>query len=177
MSYTLWSRDRLLGHTDLDIPCVQDFIRQGFIEPTDLGNRLLPDATGVPRACAASERAARAAGKRWPERDLTEFRRACARREALDLELRDETGERFTYEFLRVYDLQDRSGDDFEDDDEPLSPEVEAAIAEEVAEISESFEEDVYGSSWPPPDSRWETMRYHVMVHLRREDIEVSGPF
>ena len=177
MPYTLWSHDRLLGHTDLDIPCVQDWIRQGFIEPTEIGKRLLPDATGVPRACAAIHRAARTEGKRSDEGDLSPFIEACARREALALELRDESGERFEYEWLRVYDLQDRSGDDLDYDDEPLSPEAEAAIKEEVAEIMESLEEDIYGSSWPPPDPRWETMQYQIMVHLEREDVEARGLF
>ena len=177
MHYTLWSRGRLLGHTDLDIPCVQSSIRQGFIEPTEIGRRLLPDATGVPRACAAIHRAAQRAGKRSDEADLTEFMKACARREALALELRDESGQRFEYEWLRVYDHQDRSGDDLDYDDEPLSPEAEAAIAEDVAAIMESLEEDLYASLWPPPDPRWDTTQYHVMVHLQREDVEIGGLF
>ena len=44
MWYTLWSRGRLLGYTELDLPHVQEHIRMGFIEPTPEGVRLLPDA-------------------------------------------------------------------------------------------------------------------------------------
>jgi hypothetical protein len=177
MPYTLWSRGRLLGYTDLDIPCVQPFIRQGFINPTQIGNQLLADAAGVPKACAASRRAARLAGQQALDGDLTEFIAACERREALALELRDEAGERFDCEWVRVNDIQDQSwADDLDDlDEEPLTPELEEAIERDAELLMESFDEDIYGSSWPPPDIRWETMQYHMMVKLTTADVGMDG--
>src|SRR5215467_6650169 len=94
MRYTLWSRGRVLGHTELDLPHVQDRVRMGFIEPTETGTRVLPDATGVPAAAQALAKAAkRAVDLRYDAlTEFADFRAACDRREALNLELRDEMG-------------------------------------------------------------------------------------
>lgn len=50
MRYTLWSRDRLLGETDLDFIYREHGFRCGWLHPSELGERLLPSATGVPPA-------------------------------------------------------------------------------------------------------------------------------
>src|SRR5215510_14181549 len=131
MRYSLWSRQRLLGHTDLDIPCVTKHLMQGFIEPTPEGSRHLPKATGVPRAASAglvrnlteAERHGREA----------EFRGAASAREELDLELRLEDGTVFSCDFIRVYDLRENVLSDELLDDEPLDPETQAEIDAEVA--------------------------------------------
>jgi hypothetical protein len=47
MRYTLWSRGRLLGETDLDFVYRENGFRCGWLEPTVLGDRLIPAATGV----------------------------------------------------------------------------------------------------------------------------------
>lgn len=179
MPYTLWSHGRLVGHTDLDIPCVQDHIRQGFIEPTEEGRRILVDATGVP-AVMAEGRRGRRDGTKDDDTVMAEFSAACDRREALELELRDEDGARFECDFIRVYDLQDQSlhDDVFDAElDETLEPVSEeerqaddderAAFERDLAVLLEDVE-DKYGSSWSPPDERWETMQYHMVVFLHR---------
>jgi hypothetical protein len=173
MRYALWSRGRLLGHTELDLACVQDRVRMGFIDPTEQGIRLLPDATGVPAAAHALARAARRAVNQ-PEVSLSEFadfRAACDRREALQLELRDEADAVFPCEWIQVNDIDDHSwadGDFDADEDEPLDPELEAAIEHDVELIDSYLDGDDYErtSSWEPPDGRWDTMKYHVMVYL-----------
>jgi hypothetical protein len=179
MQYTLWSRGKRLGHTDLDLPHVQDRVRMGFIEPTEEGTRLLPDATGVPAAAHALAKAARRAAHQRYEAltEFADFRAACDRREALDLELRDEMGVLFPCEWIRINDIDDQSWaeDDF-DDDEDLDPELEAAIDHDAELIESSLDEDDASyfdeddldcpSPWEPPDPRWETSRYHVMVYL-----------
>jgi hypothetical protein len=176
MPYTLWSRGRLLGHTELDITCVQDHVRMGFIDPTPDGKRLLPDATGVPAAAHALARAARrAAHKR--EATLTEyadFVAACDRREALGLELRDEAGAPFRCEWIQINDTDDHSSADDDDDlydDEPLDPELEAAIEHNPESIESFFDGEDYDrvSSWEPPDERWDTTKYFMMVHLNED--------
>jgi len=48
--YTLWSKDRLLGETDLDYQEVFPHHRMGAFEPTELGLKLMPIITGVGRA-------------------------------------------------------------------------------------------------------------------------------
>jgi len=165
MRYSLWSRHRLLGHTDLDIPCVTKHLMQGFIDPTPEGGKLLPKATGVPRAASAGlVRNLTAAERRGRE---AEFRAAVSAREELDLELRLEDGTMFPCDFIRVYDLRDNWLNDVShDDDEPLDPEIQAEIDADVAAWEEGR---LSGSAWSPPipeDPRWDTMQYHVQVFL-----------
>jgi hypothetical protein len=195
MRYSLWSGDRLLGHTDLDIHTVTSRMRQGFIDPTPDGIPLLRDATGVIRAMAEQQRARRARGgdKTTDDHDL--FDESVRRREALNLELRDEAGAVFECDFMRVYDLFDmHSGavEDMQDTEEEAEAEFEihlsslsaqervealARRAESDAEVEEMFaefqaereEQELYGSGWPPPppeDPRWDTMQYHLQVFL-----------
>jgi hypothetical protein len=194
MGYTLWSRGRLVGHTDLDIHTVTSTMRQGFVEPTEEGRALLADATAVWRAIAEVKRGARVRGERTPNDDALVLG-AMERREGLDFELRHDDGTVFECEFIRLYDLFDaESGivDEMsttEEEDEAefqvrlsaLSGEArEAALAEReqmyaeveamVAELRESEEDGTYGSGWPPPppdDPRWETMQYMLQAHLK----------
>ena len=176
MRYALWSRGRLLGHTELDLPHVHDRVRMGFIEPTEDGVRLLPDATGVPAAAYALARAAKqAAHRRHPSlTEFADFRAACDRREALDLELRDEGGVVLRCEWIEIHDIDAPILTDEDLDggaDEPMDLALEAAIDHDV-ELFESFydgNDQHQTSPWEPPDVRWETMRYHVMVHLGLE--------
>jgi len=167
MPYTLWSHGRLVGHTELDIPCVQSHIMQGFIEPTEAGRALLADAAGVPAVCAALERARKKSGAAHDEAaGLESFRIACDRREALHLELRDEDGNGVAVEWIQVNDIQsDPYADIDDDDDEELDEELQAEIDATIAEWKSRFE----GEEWkgePEPDPRWETMQYYCMVYL-----------
>jgi hypothetical protein len=168
MRYSLWSHERLLGHTDLDIPCVTSHFMQGFIDPTQEGSKLLPRATGVPRASSAG--LVRNLSETEQRGRRAEFRAACSAREALDLELRLEDGTVFPCDFIRVYDLRDDwLADESLDDDEPLDPEIEAEIE---ADVEAWDEERLGGSAWPapdPPDSRWDTMQYLIQVFLERD--------
>lgn len=164
--YSLWSHGRLLGHTDLDIPCVSSHLMQGFIDPTPEGTKTLPQATGVARVVAASRAPSLSEVER--RRHDAEFAVACAQRDGLDLELRLDDGSVFPCDFMRVYDLRDDSWADPPDDEEPLDEEVEAEIE---AEVEEWFEERRWGSVWPPPpppDPRWDTKQYHIQVFLEK---------
>jgi hypothetical protein len=170
MLYGLWSRDRLLGHTELDLPHVQDCVRRGFIDPTEDGLRLLPDATGVPVAAHALARAAKRAarGRHAGLTEYADFRAACDRRSALELELRDESGAVFSCEWIEIHDIDAALIDDdlaWDEDEGPMSPELAASIEHDV-EIIESFNDDDYDRAWEPPDERWELTRYHIMVYL-----------
>jgi hypothetical protein len=181
MRYSLWSHDRLLGYTELDIPTITPTMRQGFVEPIPEGRRLLEDATGVWRAMAERKRRQRARGGEELAEDDDIVTTAMGRRETLDLELRDDRGDVFESEYIRVYDLFDsRNGtlDAMCDTEE----EQEAAfeIEEFVAELRQDWkDQEMYGSNWPPPieDPRWETMQYHLQVHLKGcfDDLEIPG--
>jgi len=177
MPYTLWSHGRLVGYTELDIPCVQSHIMQGFIEPTEAGRPLLADAAGVPAVCAANRRAQKQSGRaKNDDAEMDAFQRACDRREALHLELRDGDGTHVEVEWIQVNDIQsDPFADitDDDDDDEELEEELQAEIDAAIAEWKSRFD----GEEWkgePEPDPRWETMQYHCMVYLpgsmNRED-------
>jgi hypothetical protein len=201
MRYGLWSGDRLLGHTDLDVHTVTPTMRQGFIEPTEDGRVHLADATGVWRALAEVKRDARARGDASAtDRSLVEV--AMRRREELELELRDEDGAVFDCEFIRISDLFDLNNgvvdemNDTEEEeearwqielsalsgearDEALAQraEMKAEIDAMVAEMLEEEDEEAAfcESAWPPPppeDPRWDTMQYLLQVHMKGPDAE-----
>jgi hypothetical protein len=197
MRYTLWSRSRLVGHTDLDIHTITPTMREGFIEPTVVGRQLLADATGVWRAMAEAKRGRRARGGVGAN-DSALIRDAVLRRQGLDLELRDKHGAVFDCEFIRVTDLFDleRVVDEMSDTEEEEEAEFEISLsglsgqarddalsrrAETDAEIStavadmreEQDEGHMFGSAWPPAppeDPRWETMQYLIQVHVRGDE-------
>lgn len=192
MTYTLWGRDRLLGHTDLDLPHVQPHVRLGFVEPTEDGKRLLPDAAGVPATTAVLRRARGTDDDRDGalRTEIADFNAACDRREALSLELRDETGGVVPCWFIRIYDLQDQSWTD-----EDAESDAQAFDDAFDGELEDGFEEDtdfdrpepqawreddlLDGSSWQPPDERWDTMQYHIQVYLydpARGDAALTEP-
>jgi hypothetical protein len=176
MRYTLWSRGRRLGYAELDLPHVQDRVRMGFIEPTDEGSRLLPDATGVPAAAHALAKAARRAadGREEALTEFADFRAACDRRESLNLELRDEMGVLFPCEWIRVNDIDDHTwadDDSYDDvyddiDGEELDLECDAAIEHDVLLMESYIDGADDDRPWEPPDERWESFRYHIMVYL-----------
>lgn len=196
MRYTLWSHGRLVGHTDMDVDTVTSTMRQGFVEPTEEGRALLADATGVWRTIAEVKRGCRAAVRERSASDDALIRDAMNRREQLDLELRDENGEAFECEFIRITDLFDMDNgivDEMSDTEEEqeaafqirlssLSDEAReealAARAESDAEIQamvddflEQQEEDhKFGSSYPPAppeDPRWDEKQYLLQAHLK----------
>jgi hypothetical protein len=102
MRYSLRSRGRVLGYTDLDIETITPTMRQGYIEPTPEGRPLLADATGVWRAMADQKRAQRARDGEKAAEDDERVTEAMNRREALNLELHDEHGEVLACAFMRV---------------------------------------------------------------------------
>jgi hypothetical protein len=203
MHYTLWSRGRLVGHTDLDIETVTPSMRQGFVEPTEVGKPLLVDATSVWRAIAQMKRERRARGDGPETDDHRIVLAAMERRETLDLELRDEAGARFDCEFIRITDLFDMNAgvvDEMSDTDEEeeaafqkrLSAlsgdareaalaqraEMNASIAAGVEEMLADFEEqqadqEMLGSAWPPPPA--EDPRWETMQYLLQAHLAAPG--
>jgi hypothetical protein len=201
MRYTLLSRGRIVGHTDLDVLTITPTMRQGFVVPTGAGRALLADATGVWRAIAEVKRGCRAAVRERTAGDDALILAAMSRREAVDFELRDEHGVVFDCEYIRITDLFDMNNglvDEMSDTEEEqeaafqihlstLSADArEAALAQRAesdaeieAEITEFLEErdedSMLGSGYPPPppeDPRWDTMQYLLQTHLKGPDWE-----
>lgn len=187
MRYSLLSRGRTLGYTELDLPHVDDCIRMGLIEPTDDGVRFLPDATGVSAAAGALANAARRAARGHGDAitEFADFRAACDRREALNLELRDEMGVLLQYEWIQVNDIDDQAWiEDDAADDEDLDPEwlkqfeeggerdpeCQAAVEHDVELMDADLDPDDWdgASAWGTADERWDRFRYHLMVRLPR---------
>jgi hypothetical protein len=134
----------------------------------------------------------RARGGEAVPADGDPVRTAMDRRELLRLQLRDERGDVFDCESIRIYDLMD-DVDEMNDTEEEeqaafeiyvssLEPEERAeALAQRAADqaeieefaalwLEERKEREMLNSDWPPPapeDPRWDTMQYHLQVHLK----------
>ena len=58
-----------------------------------------------------------------------------------------------------------------------MDPELEASIDHD-AELMDSFVDgnDYDPTPWTPPDERWDTTRYHLMVYLGEKPLTPSRP-
>ena len=158
MPYTLWSRGRLLGETDLGFIYRENGFRCGWLHPTELGERLLPDATGVAPAL-------RTEFMIGPDATAhADVLAAVDREEALELELRGPNGQRIETESIGVIDTHYLLSIPVNDliADEVLTPDQEAEIAEMVAEFSAESHEEVRSSQ----EEEVEFPRYQLQVHL-----------
>lgn len=118
MPYTLWSRDRLVGESDLDYLANTPEHKTGDFEPTEFGLSIMPTLTGVRRTSLEYCRVERErheadpiAGLTDPEaRNTTEYAdvaEAIAAYDALELELRAPDGARLLTESIHVTDTQE----------------------------------------------------------------------
>lgn len=166
MQYTLWSRNRLLGETDLGFVFRLDGFRCGWFHPTEIGNRLMPVITGVAPALRA----------RWAlgpdattEADVLS---ALDQRDALELELRGPDGAPIATEHIDIVDTHyllelarsapepEEVPDEFDLDDES---DVQALLEgrqpdDELPELDASWDEEV------------EHPRYQVQLRLVHHD-------
>jgi len=165
MTYSLWSRGRLLGTSDLDYVRCMERQRTGDLYPTEQGEALLPIACGV-----------RPAVRAHGDYHHPEVVAAIVRCDDLDLELRGPDGEVIPTEDLFVQDTEylmslvpdpewtdelepswedDLDPSDFTPDDTELLDAPEFDLEAELAE-SDGEEQRV----WP---------RYQLMVTLVNE--------
>lgn len=161
--YSLWSRGRLLGETDLGFIYRENRFRCGWLHPTEVGERHLPQAVGVAPAM-------RAEFMIGPDATLeADVLAAVDREEALELELRGPDGCRIETESIHVVDthylleLSDLAMRDDKVDEEPLTPEQEAEIEEFVAAWKEEHEGDLDLSQ---DDEEVEFPRYQLQICL-----------
>lgn len=192
LSYTVWSRGRLLGSTDLGYRYKPHRSRMGDFVPTELGGKLMPIATGLSPAVMQLARVSRAMDHPYSndpalgEEQLEQLRRtteyadyaaAEAQCEALDLELRGPDGSVITTEWIGIRDMQfpvslddDLFGDDWSSEDcDEFDPEREAAL-EKAIEADRALLDEIHKGlddqpDWDePPDA--DLPRYQIHVRL-----------
>ncbi|HEX6053061.1 MAG TPA: hypothetical protein VFZ21_27525 [Gemmatimonadaceae bacterium] len=186
--YTLWSRGRLIGQSTLGYERAAPGLLAGDFEPSPFGEKLMPVITGVGPALRCLYRVM---DDVWPQvdeqadghtprgfpaaiRQTTEYADAVSLEHELDslaLELRGPDGAVVPTESIAVNDTEylislANAPDSVAD--LPLSPEVEEAIANDLAEIRamramrKSWEDDDE-ESWKPEKP---FARYQIIVVL-----------
>lgn len=160
MQYTLWSRGRLLGETDLAFVSRENGHRCGWFHPNALGERLMPEATGV----APAMRLEYSVG---PDATLhADVLAACDAEEALELRLRGPNGTCIETESIAITDthyLLSIPDNDLIDPDEAneLTPEQQAEVDEWVAEWHAEHPETSYID-----EEEVELPRYLIQIQL-----------
>lgn len=192
MSYTLWSRGRLLGSTELGYAYKPHRSRMGDFVPTELGEKLMPIAAGLSPAVMELARVSRAMDRPDSntavpaEERLDRLRRttewadyaaAEAQSEALDLELRGPDGPVIATEWIGIRDTQfplSLDGDPFSDDWSSedfgtFDPEREAALEKAIEadralldEMQEGFDDQ---HDWDEASDS-DLPRYQIHVRL-----------
>jgi hypothetical protein len=164
MRYTVWSRGRELGETDLGFAFRYNGMRCGWFHTTELGDRLMPMATAVSPAL----RTVYTVG-----RDPTVCADLCSaidQEEALALELRSPDGALIATEEIAIIDTHYllslaecdlRENDTLDAEQESEIEAVESWSAENPLE-TESIE-------WSPADES-DFPRYQIQVHLIDRD-------
>jgi hypothetical protein len=159
MQYTLWSRGRLLGETDLGFIYRENGFRCGWLHPNERGERLIPMATGVSPALRVE----------WiigPDATASaDVQSAIDQEEALELELRRPDGTVIETEDIGIVDthyLLSIPTEDYEYGD--LDAESEAEIAAFVAELREDRDDDFLADD--SADEETDLPRYQIQIHL-----------
>lgn len=192
MSYTVWSRGRLLGSTDLGYRYKPYRSRMGDFVPTELGEKVMPIATGLSPAVMHLTRVSHAMdgpdsngpvpGEERLERlrrttEYADYAAAEAQCEALALELRGPDGSPIATEWIGIRDTQfpvslddDPFGDDWSSEDcGAFDPEREAAL-ENAIETDRALLDEMHQGfddlhDWDEsPDA--DLPRYQIQVRL-----------
>src|ERR1043166_8607248 len=123
MPYTLWSRGRLLGDTDLGFVQVFSNVRMGWFPPSPLGETLMSVPTGTGPALhrvgrlmrhpiRSAIRAPVPEGSEWPPPDIrastayADLVSSVDELEAMQLQLRDPDGNVMEVEHLGIDDME-----------------------------------------------------------------------
>jgi hypothetical protein len=187
VSYTVWSRERLVGESDLGYVRWNARFRSGDFFPTPFGETVIALMMESSIALTELEKVMR----EYPtgEMDLNDPRWRTAnadieaaenRSEALALELRDANGAVIPTEYVSIRDtylilqmseereaLNERHADIF--GEEMLDPELEADIEHDLALFeSDDFFDDFDSEPWRP-DGEPELPRYQIHVSLLHE--------
>jgi hypothetical protein len=157
VQYKLWSRGRLLGETDLGFIYRENGHRTGWLHPNELGQRLMPEATGVAPAMRiewilGSDETARA-----------DIQSAADREEALALELRRADGTVIPTEHIAIIDTHYRLSlpePEFDDDEDV---ELDEEILADFEELQAEWEMNEILSANAPET---EFPQYQIQIRL-----------
>ena len=163
MQYTLCSRGRLLGETDLGFVYREGGFRCGWFHPTALGDRLMPAATGVPPAM----RTERLIGPDATAR--ADVLSAVDQEQALELQLRGPDGAVIATEDIAIIDTHYLLSIARSDprDEGPVDAEAEA---EAEALLEEWSAERDPASPHLPAEEETEFPRYQIQIRLVHHD-------
>ena len=194
MRYTVWSRGRLSGETDLGFAPLIELARSGSFHPNAEGERLMPGvASPLPAMRAYLHRnAVDASGNGFVQPELlgstlfADLAEAFQHLESLDLELRREDGSvvptacigfQDTHELLALAEEDEAVVEESLDADSPSAEEI--AFLEELdaspadgdawsGALIEDWTDDVW-TGWEP-EKPIEFPRYQIHVELLRAD-------
>lgn len=171
MPFTLWSRGRKLGETELDYVRCFEKHRMGDFHPTEQGEKLMPVITGVAKALHNLARSTEGREDTGAA-EYADTSAAQVHFDALGLELRGPDGSVVPTEWIDVRDTEfllslveehEREEDIFgASEDDEVDPELEAAIEHDLALIEESHAN-------PPEDESWDERpfpRFQIQVGL-----------
>jgi len=193
MPYTIWSRGRLLGETNLDyVRCIHRH-RTGDFHPSEFGETLMLIFTEPSVALRAlgklgsefemsggsveSRRERRKADPTWVTAQA-DYDAAIDRREGLSLELRGPTGAVIPTEWIDIRDTEYLAalGEELaaELELEPLDPEIEAAVEHDLAVLEEEgfFDDD---EPWRGNEPRFDRPPARYQIHVALLD-DMSVP-
>ncbi len=157
MPYTLWSRGRLVGHTEFEFVANTDEHKMGWFHPTEVGLGILEIMTEPSRVVCSIRHGVDVEGIR------VDLDAATDRIAALDLELRSPEGTVLAVEDIGINDTErlmqlardtedDQELDDLDELDE-LSDELKADIAHDLEILRfDDFEAD--------EDQPWEETKF-----------------
>ena len=156
--YTVWSRGRLVGETDLGFIFREFNRRTGWFYPTDQAEHLLANATGVSPAM----RMVWAIG---PDPTAeADFKAAVDAAERLELELRSPDGNVIETENIGIVDTHYliALGQSAEEEEPELTPEQQAEVDAILEDLTIEPDEP-----WWDSDGDSEMPRYQISVRLR----------
>jgi hypothetical protein len=156
MQYTLWSRGRLLGETDLGFIYRENGFRIGWFHPNAVGDRLMPAATGV----APAMRYAHDIGPDATAR--ADVLAALDQESALELELRHD-GIVIATENIAIVDTHYLLSIPSSIGEEALTPDELASIGLDLEEWTAAHEAD---PPWKEPAETTEWPRYQIQIRL-----------
>lgn len=162
MTYTLWSRDRLIGHCELRPGYADSRDRIGWLHPTAQGEKILEVITEPSRLSLGAIKS----GHPYPLVDQTA---AADRIDALRLELRDEHGQPLDLDDIWVNDAELLlQWSELAEDEEEWEVDV-LDLDDESAEFLESLD-DEEGLDLGREDFPWEETslpRYQLLARAR----------
>jgi len=181
MPYTVWSRGRLIGESELAYARSLPGVRAGDFAPSELGDRLMPIITGVGPALSALHdvadevRLLRPAADRpgdWPEgvRQTTEYADAISLHDelaSLELELRDPAGAVVKTDWIAIQDTHRLLALAHDDSDDHL---IDVELTDEELRSAEEMRAELEALDWddrePWEGEQPEFPRYQILLML-----------